>query len=56
LPLAARAPARPRQQELSSGLNSQARALARIMLAQRQSELAQLQQWQHDRQQMGMMG
>jgi len=44
------------QQELSSGLNSQARALARIMLAQRQSELAQLQQWQHDRQQMGMMG
>lgn len=44
------------QQELSSGLNPQARALARTMLAQRQSELAQLQQWQHDGQPMGMMG
>jgi uncharacterized protein (DUF305 family) len=44
------------QQELSSGLSSQARALARTMLAQRQSELAQLQQWQHDGQQMGMTG
>jgi uncharacterized protein (DUF305 family) len=44
------------QQELSSGLSPQARALARNMLAQRQSELAQLQQWQHDGQQMGMMG
>ncbi len=44
------------QQELGSGTSPQARALARTMLAQRQSELAQLQQWHQDRQQMGMMG
>lgn len=44
------------QQELSSGISSQARALARDMLAQRQSELAQLQQWQQDGPRMGMMG
>jgi uncharacterized protein (DUF305 family) len=44
------------QQELSSGASPQARALAGTMLAQRQSELAQLQQWQHDGPQMGMMG
>jgi uncharacterized protein (DUF305 family) len=44
------------RQELSSGLSPQARALARTMPAQRQSELAQLRQWQHDGQQMGMMG
>ena len=44
------------QQELGSGASPQARALARIMLPQRQSGLAQLQQWQHDGQQMGMMG
>jgi uncharacterized protein (DUF305 family) len=35
------------QRELGSGGSPQARALARAMLAQRQSELAQLQQWQH---------
>ena len=44
------------QQELGSDASPQALALARAMLAQRQSELAQLQQWQHDGQQMGMMG
>jgi len=44
------------QQELGSGASPQARALARTMLAQRQSGLAQLQQWQDDGQQMGMMG
>ena len=44
------------QQELSSGASPQARALARTMLAQRQSGLAQLHQWQQDGQQMGMMG
>ena len=44
------------QQELGSGASPQARALARTMLAQRQSGLAQLQQWQQDGPQMGMMG
>lgn len=44
------------RQELGSGASPQARALARTMLAQRQSELAQLQQWHQDMQQMGMMG
>ena len=44
------------QQELGSGASPQALALARTMLAQRQSGLAQLQQWQQDRPQMGMMG
>src|ERR1035441_8060785 len=44
------------QQELGSGASPQALALARTMLAPRQSGLAQLQQWQHDGQQMGMMG
>ena len=44
------------QQELGSGASPQALALARAMLAHRQSELAQLQQWQHDGPQMGMMG
>jgi uncharacterized protein (DUF305 family) len=42
--------------ELGSGASTQARALARAMLAERQSELAQLQQWHQDWQQMGMMG
>ena len=42
-------------QELGSGASPQARALARTMLAARQSELAQLQQWHQDGQ-MGMMG
>lgn len=44
------------RQELGSGASPQARALARTMLAQRQSGLAQLQQWHQDMQQMGMMG
>jgi len=44
------------QQELGSGASPQALALARTMLAQRQSGLAQLQQWQQDGPQMGMMG
>ena len=44
------------QQELGSGASPQALALARAMLAQRQSGLAQLQQWQHDGHQTGMMG
>ena len=43
------------RQELGSGASPQARALARTMLAERQSELAQLQQWHQDGQ-MGMMG
>ena len=42
--------------ELGSGASTQARALARAMLTERQSELAQLQQWHHDMHQMGMMG
>ena len=42
--------------ELGSGASKQARALARAMLAERQSELAQLQQWHHDMHQMDMMG
>lgn len=41
--------------ELGSGASPRARALARTMLAERQSELAQLRQWHQDRQ-MGMMG
>jgi uncharacterized protein (DUF305 family) len=40
------------QQEQGSGASPQARALATAMLAERQSELAQLRDWQH----MGMMG
>lgn len=44
------------QQELGLGASPQARALPRTMLSQRQSELAQLQQWHQDWQQMGMMG
>ena len=44
------------RQELGSGASSQARALARSMLAERQSELGQMQQWHQDWQQMGMMG
>ena len=44
------------QQELGSGASPQARALAHTMLAERQSELTQLRQWQQDGQQMGMMG
>ena len=43
------------RQELGSGASPQARALARTMLAERQSELAKLQQWHQDGQ-MGMMG
>jgi uncharacterized protein (DUF305 family) len=43
------------RRELGSGASARARALARTMLAARQSELAQLQQWHQD-QQMGMMG
>ena len=43
------------RQELGSGTSPQARALARSMLAERQSELAQLRQWHQDPQ-MGMMG
>jgi uncharacterized protein (DUF305 family) len=43
------------RQELGSGTSPQARALARTMLSERQSELAQLQQWHQDPQ-MGMMG
>ena len=43
------------RQELGSGASPQARALARTMLAERQSELPQLQQWHQDGQ-MGMMG
>jgi uncharacterized protein (DUF305 family) len=43
------------RQELGSGVNPRARALARTMLAERQSELAQLRQWHQDGQ-MGMMG
>ena len=42
--------------ELGSGASTQARALARAMLAERQSGLAQLQQWHHDMHQMDMMG
>ena len=41
------------RQERGSGASPRARALARTMLAERQSELGQLQQWH---QQMGMMG
>lgn len=44
------------RQELGSGASPQARALARAVLAERQSGLAQLQQWHQDWQQMGMMG
>jgi uncharacterized protein (DUF305 family) len=44
------------RQELGSGASTQARALARAMLAERQSGLAQLQQWHQNWQQMGMMG
>jgi uncharacterized protein (DUF305 family) len=43
------------RQELGSGASPQARDLARTMLAERQSELAQLRQWHQDGQ-MGMMG
>ena len=43
------------RQELGSGTSPQARALARSMLAERQSELPQLQQWHQDPH-MGMMG
>jgi uncharacterized protein (DUF305 family) len=43
------------RQELGSGTSPQARALARSMLSERQSELAQLRQWHQDPQ-MGMMG
>jgi uncharacterized protein (DUF305 family) len=43
------------RQELGSGASPGARALARTMLAERQSEIAQLQQWHQDGQ-MGMMG
>jgi len=43
------------RQELASGASPQARALAASMLAERQSELAQLRQWHQDPQ-MGMMG
>ncbi len=42
--------------ELGSGASTRARALARAMLAERKSELALLQQWHQDMQQMGMMG
>lgn len=42
--------------ELGAGASPQARALARSLLAQRQSELIQLQHWHHDWQHMGMMG
>ena len=42
--------------ELGSGASTQARALARALLTERQSELAHLQQWHHDMHQMGMMG
>ena len=38
-----------------SGTSPQARTLARTMLAERQSELAQLRQWHQDPH-MGMMG
>ena len=44
------------QRELGSGASAQARALARTMLAERQSGLAQLRHWQRGRQRMGMMG
>ena len=44
------------QQELGSSGSPQARALARTILVQRQSGLAQLQQWQQDGHQTGMMG
>jgi uncharacterized protein (DUF305 family) len=43
------------RQELGSGASPRARALARTMLAERQSEPVQLQQWDQDGQ-MGMMG
>jgi len=43
------------RQELGSGTSPQARALAASMLAERQSELAQLRQW-HQGPQMGMTG
>ena len=44
------------QHELASGASPQARALAGTMLAERQSQLAQLRQWQPGGQHMGMMG
>lgn len=44
------------QHELASGASPQARALAGAMLAERQSQLAQLRQWQSAGQHMGMMG
>ena len=44
------------QQEQGSGASPQARALATAMLAERQSELAQLRHWHRERQHMGMMG
>ena len=44
------------QRELGSGASPQALALARTMLAQRQSGLAQLQQWRQDGPRTGMMG
>lgn len=44
------------QHELASGASAQARALAGAMLAERQSQLAQLRQWQSGGQHMGMMG
>lgn len=40
--------------ELRSGASPQARALARAMLAQRRTGLAQLQRWHHGQQQTGM--
>lgn len=43
------------RQELGSGASPRARALARTMLAEGQSELVQLRQW-HQGRQMGMMG
>ena len=42
--------------ELGSGASTRALALARAMLTERQSGLAQLQQWHHDMHQMDMMG
>ncbi len=44
------------QHELAWGASPQARALAGTMLAERQSQLARLRQWQPSGQHMGMMG
>ena len=41
--------------ELNSGASTQARALARSMLAQRQAELSQLQTWHHNWEHSGNM-